>query len=454
MRGVVSVRVVGVAMAEYAKRRPYEVLESGAQPIAKGVIALFVASLRGGGAPRQTVSLANAFAVRGHVVHLVVIQSGGSLRTAVFPHIRLVRLESPLLRLPLVRSYRRLQVAVSVPSLVRYLRHERPDVLVSAASHVHRAAIWARCLARTETRLVLRASNHLSRSAWNTRRWPRPLLPVFARLFYPWADGFIANSEGIADDLSRVAGIPRERIAVIPNPVVTPELEERAGAPLDHPWFRTGQPPVVLGVGRLTTAKDFPVLLYAFAKVRARRMVRLMILGEGKRRGELTALAERLGIAGDCELPGWKENPYPYMASSAVFVLSSAWEGLPNALIEAMACGCPVVSTNCPGGASEILEGGAYGPLVPVGDAAALATAIESVLDRPPDRERLQTRARDYRADGVAERYLEVLLGVIGAPSLREPVTREMGSETDDSRARNATSVPSQSGARVSALRS
>ncbi|MBZ0168704.1 Glycosyl transferase, group 1 [Candidatus Methylomirabilis lanthanidiphila] len=434
--------------------RPDGVIRRGAQPAEKAVIALVVASLRGGGAPRQAVILANAFAARGQIVHLVVIQPEGALRSAVAPCVRLVSLESRMLRLPLVRSNRRLQVVASIPPLVRYLRHERPDVLVAAASHVHRAAIWARCLARTETRLVLRASNHLSRSAWNTKRWPRPLLPVFARLFYPWADGFIANSEGIADDLSRVAGIPRERITVIPNPVVTPELKEQACVPLDHPWYRPGQPPVILGVGRLTTAKDFPTLLHAFARLRATRRVRLIILGEGKGRSRLTVLAEQLGIAADLELPGWMDNPYRYMARSAVFVLSSAWEGLPNALIEAMACGCPVVSTDCPGGAAEILQGGVYGPLVPVGDDAALAEAIASVLDNPPERERPQTRARYYSADLATERYLQILLGVAGISQPHEPESESARPGADEAYAHSPTLLPQRPGERAGVLRS
>jgi glycosyltransferase involved in cell wall biosynthesis len=295
--------------------------------------------------------------------------------------------------------------------LARYLRQERPDVLLAAASHVNLAAVWARRLARTGTRLVLHASNHLSRAAWNTKRPSRPLLPMFARLFYPWADAIIAVSEDVACDLSRVTGMPRERIVTIPNPVVTPELKERACARLDHPWYRPGQPPVVLGVGGLVAQKDFPALLRAFARLRATRPARLMILGDSKdgRRARLAALADQLGIAGDIELPGYVGNPYSYMARSAVFVLSSAWEGLPGVLIEAMACGCP-------GAPAEILGGGLYGPLVPVGDDRALATAIASVLDSPPKREQMRARAQQYGIDQAADRYLEVLLGVTGPP--------------------------------------
>lgn len=382
----------------------------------KGVIALFVHSLAGGGAQRSTLSLAHAFAARGHKVHLVVVRSEGPLRSQLSPSIRLVGLESRMVRLLPVRGVRRLRTWASIPALVRYLRKERPDVLLSAASHVNLPALWARRLAGTGTRLVLCRSNHLSRSAFNTKRLPRPLLPVFARLFYPWADAFIAVSEGVARDLSRVTGIPRERIATIYNPAVTPDLEEKARAPLDHPWYRPGQPPVVLGVGRLVAQKDFPTLLRAFARLRARRPVRLVILGDGKRRAGLVALSEQLGIAGDVQFPGYMDNPFPYMAQSAAFVLSSAWEGFGNVLVEAMACGCPVVSTDCPSGPAEILDGGVYGPLAPVGDDATLAEAIASVLDNPPERELLRARARLYSADRAAERYLEVLLGVAGTP--------------------------------------
>lgn len=389
----------------------------------RSTIAIFISSLSSGGAQRRTLTLAHAFAGRGHGVDLVVVRPDGPLRRELLPCIRLVPLESWLLRLPLIRDIRRLQVAAAIPALARYLRQERPDVLLAAASHVNLAAVWARRLARTGTRLVLRASNHLSRAAWNTKRPPRPLLPMFARLFYPWADAVIAVSEDVACDLSRVTGMPRKRIVTIPNPVVTPELEEKARTRLDHPWYRPGQPPVVLGVGRLVVQKDFPVLLRAFARLRATRPARLMILGDSKdgRRARLAALADQLGIAGDIELPGYVDNPYPYMARSAVFVLSSAWEGLPGVLIEAMACGCPVVSTDCPGGAAEILEGGVHGPLVPVGDDAALATAIASVLDSPPKPEQLRARADQYGASRAAELYLDVLLGVDDAlrlPSL------------------------------------
>ena len=183
---------------------------------------------------------------------------------------------------------------------------------------------------------------------------------------------------------------------------------------MDHPWFAPGSPPVVLGIGRLTTQKDFPTLLKAFAQVRAVRKARLMILGEGRDRQALEVLARELGVASDVDLPGFVLNPFPYMVRASLLVLSSAWEGLPGVLIEAMACGCPVVSTDCPSGPSEILDGGAYGPLVPVGDDGALAKAILSVLEMPPDPERLRARAALFSVERATDQYLQVLLELGG----------------------------------------
>ena len=182
---------------------------------------------------------------------------------------------------------------------------------------------------------------------------------------------------------------------------------------MDDPWFAPGAPPVILGIGRFAPQKDFPALLRAFTRVRAKRDARLIILGEGKdatRRDELLELAKQLGIEDDLALPGFVRNPYSYMVRAGVFVLSSAWEGFPNALAEAIACGCPVVSTDCPSGPSEMLDNGTYGPLVPVGDDAALADAILATLDNPPDKEILRERGAEYSLERSVERHLEVLL--------------------------------------------
>jgi glycosyltransferase involved in cell wall biosynthesis len=205
-------------------------------------------------------------------------------------------------------------------------------------------------------------------------------------------------------------GIPRGHIQVIYNPVVTPDSREQAGAPLEHPWFKAGEPPVLLGVGRLCPQKDFPTLIQAFAQARKERSARLLILGEGRERPALEALVRGLGLEQDVAMPGFVENPLPYMAQSSLFVLSSRWEGLGNVLVEAMYCGVPLVATDCRHGPREILADGKYGTLIPVGDASALARAIQSGLNgkalRPPPES-----WQPFEAETVVSQYLHVLLG-------------------------------------------
>jgi glycosyltransferase involved in cell wall biosynthesis len=376
-------------------------------------LALYLFGLSGGGAQRRTVTLANAFAERGHRVDLALVKEEGPLRSHVSGRVNVLELSrfgAPGLSR---RTPRRVGMLLAVPALVRYLRSERPAVMLSAASHVHLGALLAHRLAGVETRLVLRASNHLSREGPGKTR-KRRLSTWLARRFFPRADRLIAVSESVARDLERAAGIPPEKIATIYNPVVTARLLERAEAPLEHPWFAADQPPVILGVGRLVAQKDFPTLVRAFARVRAERPARLLLLGEfkkAKRHRALQQLIEELGVAEDVQLAGFVPNPLPYMKRAAVFALSSAWEGLPGALIEAMACSCPVVSTDCPGGSAEILQQGALGPLVPVRDDTALAGAILALLDEPTDPERLKARAAEFDLDTSVGRYLDVLLG-------------------------------------------
>jgi glycosyltransferase involved in cell wall biosynthesis len=299
-----------------------------------------------------------------------------------------------------------------LPALVRYLREERPVVLFSADTYLNLVALWARQLSDVSVRTVISERIHLSshlRDGAKRRKWRwRFIVPLLQRT-YPEADRIIAVSRGVADDLRTLVGLPPELVTTVYNPVVDSELAKQADTPIDHPWFKPGAPPVIIAVGRLTEQKDFPTLLQAFTQVRAQRQVRLLLLGEGELRPKLEALARELGVDRDVSLPGFTSNPFAYMARAAVFVLSSTYEGLPGVLIQALACGCPVVSTDCPSGAEEILENGQYGRLVPVGDPAAMAQAILSTLEAPPDRGLLQKRASLFSVDRAMEQYLEVL---------------------------------------------
>jgi glycosyltransferase involved in cell wall biosynthesis len=373
-------------------------------------IALFVSNLTGGGAQRKMVALANAFVERGHRVDLVTAEDRGELGERLDARVRVRSLENRLTRLPGVRGKKRRRMLAATRPLARYLRQERPQVLMSTSDSVNVAAVLGHRLARSASRLVLRIDNPISRSPAQRGTWSQRRRERRVRALFPRADCVLAISHGVGEDLLRHGGCRPERLRVIHNPAVDADLEKRALEAPGHPWLATPGPPVVLGVGRLVPQKDFETLLRAFARVRAECEARLVILGEGRERDRLQASAEALGIAADTSLPGAHPNPIAVMARAAVFALSSAWEGFGNVLVEALATGCPVVSTDCPSGPREILEDGRYGRLVPPGDAPALADAILDCLRDPGDREARRRRARDFSVEVVADRYLEVLL--------------------------------------------
>jgi glycosyltransferase involved in cell wall biosynthesis len=362
-----------------------------------GRVAIFTADMGGGGAERAMLKLAGGVARRGYPVDLVLSRAGGDYLPEVPETVRVVDLDAG-------------RVLTSLPGLVRYLRRERPSVMLTSLNHVNIVGLWARRLSGVRTRLVVNEQNTLSQDAPNSARRRHRLLPRFVRRFYPWADGIVAVSKGAADDLARTARLPAGSVRVVHNPIVTPELREMAAAPLDHPWFGPGEPPVALAVGRLAPQKDFGTLLRAFARVLERRPARLLILGEGPERPSLEALVPELGLEGSVDLAGRVLNPYPYMRRAGVFVLSSRWEGLPSVLIEALYCGVPIVATDCPSGPVEILEGGEHGRLVPVGDAEALAEGIAAALDGHVPRP-APASWEPYEQETVVERYLDVLVG-------------------------------------------
>jgi glycosyltransferase involved in cell wall biosynthesis len=337
-----------------------------------GAIAFFLPLLTAGGAERVTLNLAQGITERGLPVDLVVAAAEGPFRDQVPSAVRLVDLRAG-------------RVLRSLIPLSGYLRRERPRVLFSQMDHANLVALWAARLARRATPVVVTVHNTLSQATRQDGRLAHRLWPPLLRIFYPWAASVVAVSRGAADDLARTVGLPRDRVEVVYNPVITPAMMALAGQAPDHPWFAPGQPPVILGVGRLTRQKDFATLIRAFAEVRRTRIAHLIILGEGEDRRDLETLVTKLGLTDDVALLGFRENAMAYIAGSALFVLSSAWEGLPTVLIEALAAGTRVVSTDCPSGPREILQEGRLGTLVPVGHAAALADAMIGALDRPGD---------------------------------------------------------------------
>ncbi len=330
-------------------------------------VAFFLPSLHGGGAERVVVNLIKESVKKGISVELVLANAKGPYLSEIPKEVEIFDLKST-------------RVLFALPKLVRYFKKERPEIFVSSLSHANIISVIAKKIARAKTKLFLREDNMLSLVYLNSKSLKIKTMPFLMRVFYPYSDLIIAVSKGVKDDLVRFAKLPEYKIEVVYNPIITPDLFTKAKGPVDHPWFAPNSAPVILGVGRLTRQKDFSTLLKAFAIVRKEIDSRLVILGEGEERKNLEKLAKDLGIQEDVWLPGFVENPYKYMSKASVFVLSSIYEGLPTVLVEALVLGCPVVSTNCPSGPSEILENGKYGKLVPVGDYQALADALISYL--------------------------------------------------------------------------
>jgi glycosyltransferase involved in cell wall biosynthesis len=393
-------------------------------------IAILLPSLEGGGAERSMLNLANAFVARGRKVDLVLCRVKGAYLEHIPPAVQLralsptgtigARLLVLMLNLhrfitvmrPVVLPSKTAPEIQYVVSLRRYLREQRPDAVLSALTYANLTALWARRISGVSVPIVVSERISLSQhcfNASNRRKWRWRFLPPLVGKSYPEADAIVAVSNHVADDLAAVTGLQRDSVTTIYNPVVDGKLYEQANAPLEHPWFVPGSVPVILGVGRLTDQKDFPTLLRAFARVRARRKVRLVILGEGKLHSALEDMAGELGVQADVQLAGFVQNPFNYMANAAVLGLSSLYEGLPGVLIQALACGCPVVSTDCPGGSAEILENGKICPLVTPGDDAAFAKALESLIDDPPSKSSLQAHAQLFSTDHSAEQYLSLL---------------------------------------------
>jgi len=356
-------------------------------------IAIFFHDLGIGGAERVMLQLAQGFSESSHPVDLVLACAEGPLLSEVPSGMQIVNLKT---RRPIEMFL----------GLIKYLRANRPSVLLSPFEVTSVIAILAKKISGMPTRVVIRVSVHLSRNK-RTTKWKKILEQFVISRVYPLADGIITVSEGVAKDFALYTRIPLERIKVIYNPVISEQLLKAADQPVRHRFFIEGQYPVILGVGRLAEQKDFSTLIKAFDILRKKIPSRLIILGDGEERSSLEELIRLLGLQDFVDLPGFDVNPFAFMKQASVFVLSSKWEGLPGVLIQALACGCPVVSTDCLSGPAEILKDGEYGYLVPVGDARAIAEAMEVIL-RGNIRKSPQSWLEQFTIDAVIPQYKAV----------------------------------------------
>ena len=363
-------------------------------------IACFFSTSGHSGVDRAAKHLIPALARRGFQVDLLKVRRHGPDLPEVPAGVRVIDLGSR-------HTY------ACVPAIAAYLRRERPAVLLSDKDRVNRTALLARTLARVgravPTRLVFSSGTTISIDLATRGRLERWVQRTSMGRLYPFADQVIVTSAGVADDMAAYTGLARDLIRVVPSPVVPEPLFTTELPRPDHPWLGDPAAPLILSAGELCARKGFDTLLCAFARVRAERHCRLMILGRGGEREALLALAVTLGVAQDFALPGYVPEPYAFMAHADLFAFTSRWEGLGFVLIEALAVGTPVVATDCPSGPREVLHDGRYGPLVPVGDEAALARAMIATLDAPLPGDFLRVAARPYGIEAATDAYLDAM---------------------------------------------
>ncbi len=361
-----------------------------------GGVSLFLPSLGGGGAEKCMLNLAKGIAKRGVNIELVLGSAEGHYLPLVQGRLAMNDLHA---------RHTRWQI----PRLSQYLRKRQPDVLLSALDRANLVALVSKQLSGIGLHTIVSTHTVVSQAASLSPRIGPKLLPVMMRFLYPSADSIVAVSKSVAADLAAIIGQPEKRIHVIHNPVPLDEIASLASESVAHPWFASTGIPVIVSVGNLWPDKDFETLIRAIHAAKRTRPLRLAILGEGPSRPPLTRLVQHLGLEDSVWMPGFVPNPYAFLARAAVFVLPSKREGLPTALVEAMALGITPVATDCVGGSAEVLDGGRYGLLTPVGNPIALSDAILESIERPLDRALLLKRAGDFSVERAVDGYLSLV---------------------------------------------
>ncbi|MGA4439877.1 glycosyltransferase [Psychrobacter pocilloporae] len=357
-------------------------------------IALYIPSMNGGGAERVMLALANGLAEKDILVDLVLNKVDGAYIKDASAKVNIVSLDSS-------RAMR------SILPLAKYLRKEKPDAILSAMNYVNIVTVMAHLASGSNTKVIVSEHNNLTESKKELSFIKGRILTSLMSWAYRKANGIVAVSNGVADALTNELKIDRNKITTIYNPIFSEDLIKRSQESILHPWINNAAFPLVLSVGRLTSQKDFRTLIHAFKQVLEKKNCNLIILGEGELRPELEKLIKSLGLDDNVQLLGFVDNPYAWMSHADLFVLSSIREGFGNVIVEAMACGTPIVSTDCPSGPHEILEGGKWGDLVPSGNSDLLAQSIIDSLDNPVKVD-VRTRAEFFSVDNAVNKYLDI----------------------------------------------
>ncbi len=354
-------------------------------------ITLFTTKPTGGGAEKILTSLARHFSENGIETDFLVLDTGdrpfnsGQANVIEIPHSR---------------------IRYTIPWLVRYLNDVTPNLILSTLTGPNLVTILASNISRTDSTVAVREAAMRSISADVTNSKKAYLMNTAIRILYPRTDNIVTISKGAEKSMREFLGNGSGNIVTIPNPIDVSRVQQVSSEPVTHDWF-TEEYNVILGVGRFVPSKDFETLIKAYERFSG-EMDRLVLLGDGKEREHLERLVKQRDIS-SVDFLGYVDNPYRYMKRADVFVSTSRYETFGNVILEALACGTPVVATDCPGGPPEILDGGKYGELAPVGDVDQIAKCISKVVNDGYDQDVLVNRAEDYAIESIASRYMNLV---------------------------------------------
>jgi len=373
-------------------------------------IAFLITSFRPGGGERVMLDLTNGFANAGFDIDLLVVKPVGQYKTQIDTKVNVLSMDAG-------------RLIFSIPKIISYLKKERPGVIVATDEYTHIMSLIAAKLSGTGTKVVLRMGNMFSVLFSKYKRIRDKLIPLIAKTIYKYAYRVVANSQGVAKDVSEMFGIPIEMIKVIHNPKNIEEIRSKAAQKSGHPWLDDKTTPVVLFVGRLREQKNLPLLIKAFAKAREKMPARLVLVGMGREQKRLEKLVEELNLGEFVSFAGFSGNPYAFMSKADVFISTSLWEGLSNSLVEAVVCGAPIIASDCDSGSREIIapdtdplfrikegiECAKYGVLVPVGSLKDTVAALEKMLSdsdlRADYKKKTPERAENFRLESILEQY-------------------------------------------------
>ncbi|MGH1403799.1 MAG: glycosyltransferase [Alphaproteobacteria bacterium] len=358
-------------------------------------VAFLLSDLKGGGAQKMVINLANWFAGQGHKSELVLVNDEGDYKGLIADNVIVRNLDKP-------RTFQ------AIPALARYLKGENPDILFSALYHVNVAAVLGKTLSGTKTKLVISERNYMTRSLGDYSVHTRLLWRFLMRFFYPFSNHIVGISNGVCDDLKgRLPTTSHKKIQTIYNPVVTAEFEDSVAKKVER-VFPDHSSLKLITSGRLVPQKDYPTLLKSFALYLEKDpQAHLVILGDGALKEELKSLSDTLGVRDNITFKGFVDEPLAHIKQADIFIMTSAWEGFCNVIVEALYCGLKVISTDCPAGPAEILEDGEYGMLCPVGDSRAIAHAIEECAKEDLAPETQKERALHFHVDKIGTRFLK-----------------------------------------------